>query len=118
MQTLTANIEADVWERGTFGGRIPSDLLRPIMGKELFHLTEDRSTMIVKFTLPDALDAMEFDRLNDSLVKVLDGKASGNWLLDLTDVSYMGSAVLGLMVNIRQQVKSAKGRLVLCGMSS
>ena len=28
----------------------------------------------------------------------------------------MGSAMLGLMVNLRQQVKSAGGRLVLCSM--
>ena len=38
-------------------------------------------------------------------------------MLDLTDVVYMGSSVLGLMVNVRQTIKSAGGKLVLCGMS-
>lgn len=29
----------------------------------------------------------------------------------------MGSAMLGLLVNVRQRVKAARGKLVLCGLS-
>jgi len=38
-------------------------------------------------------------------------------VLDLSNTDYMGSSMLGLMVNVRQVIKQAGGTLVLCGMS-
>jgi anti-sigma B factor antagonist len=76
-----------------------------------------QSVNVIELTLPEMIDAMEFDRLNESLLAILNGKAKEPWLLDLSSVNYLGSATLGLIVNIRQQVKAAGGKLVLCGMS-
>lgn len=76
-----------------------------------------QSVNVIELTLPEMIDAMEFDHLNESLQSILNGKASQAWLLDLSSVNYLGSATLGLIVNIRQQVKAAGGKLVLCGMS-
>jgi anti-anti-sigma factor len=73
---------------------------------------------VIELDLPESIDAMEFDRINEILAGVFDGKTSGKWVLDLTGVDYLGSAMLGLIVNIRQHIKQAGGRLVLCGMSS
>ncbi len=72
---------------------------------------------VLALTLPETIDAVEFDRLNESLLRALDAATGTRWVLDLSDVTYMGSAVLGLMVNIRQQIKQRGGKLVLCGMS-
>jgi len=80
-----------------------------------FHHADDVN--VVAFHLPDEMDALEFDRLNASVREMLDGQATHRWIVDLNDVQYMGSAVLGLMVNMRQDIKSARGRLVLCGLS-
>ncbi len=44
--------------------------------------------------------------------------AGGRCVLDLSAVQYMGSSMLGLVVNARTRVKAAGGRLVLCGMSA
>lgn len=38
-------------------------------------------------------------------------------VLDLSRLAYVGSSVLGLLVSVRQTVKEAGGRLVLCGLS-
>jgi anti-anti-sigma factor len=35
----------------------------------------------------------------------------------MSRVNYMGSAMLGLVVNLRQQIRNASGELVLCGLS-
>ena len=72
---------------------------------------------VVDLTLPHTLDIQEFDRLNDSILALVRGELEGSWVLDLSRLAYMGSAALGLMVNLRQQIKQSGGRLVLCGLS-
>jgi anti-anti-sigma factor len=63
------------------------------------------------------MDSLELDRLNEALLAAVAAAPSANWVLDLAGTAYMGSAVLGLLVNVRQRVKSAGGRLALCSLS-
>jgi anti-anti-sigma factor len=77
---------------------------------------------LVELFLPNDLDSTEFDRLNDGLVDVFtpgegEDQQGARWIIDLTHVAYLGSAGLGLLVNIRQRVKSANGQLALCQMN-
>jgi anti-anti-sigma factor len=85
---------------------------------EFLRVQTIQSAHVVELSLPELLDPLEFDRLNEQMLAALDGKAAEKWIVDLTTVHYMGSAMLGMMVNIRQRVKSAGGKLVLCGLSS
>jgi anti-anti-sigma factor len=88
------------------------------MSQEMVELsTEPGELLLLRLRLPDQIDPMEFDRLNDRVTALIGERAHERWIVDLSVVTYMGSAVLGLMVNIRQQVKSAGGSLVLCCMS-
>src|SRR2546423_7524000 len=94
------------------------------MSTDRFRVTELPATAtggarihVIDLMLPETLDSQEFDRLNDALLSVFHGHTSERWLLDLSHVRYMGSAVLGLMVNIRQQIIKDQGRLVLCSLS-
>ncbi|HEV2295871.1 MAG TPA: STAS domain-containing protein [Tepidisphaeraceae bacterium] len=87
------------------------------MANDLFHLTEDGPVRVLELVLPTSIDSSEFDRLNESLLDTLGKEPGAGWVLDLTRVAYMGSAVLGLMVNMRQVVMKAQGKLVLCGMN-
>jgi anti-anti-sigma factor len=73
---------------------------------------------VLELELPEWIDAVDFDRLNESMLELIDGNTNQPWVLDLTSVNYLGSAMLGLIVNVRQRVKTAGGKLVLCGMSS
>ena len=85
---------------------------------ELFRLLPTGSCHVVELLLPDALDPLDFDRLNDSLLTAIDANPSGTWVLDLTHTTYMGSAVLGLLVNLRQRIKASHGQLALCSLSA
>jgi anti-anti-sigma factor len=71
---------------------------------------------VVELELPDQLDDSDFDQLNEKLLGLI-SEPSKKWIIDLTKDSYMGSAMLGMMVNLRQQVKQTNGRLVLFGLS-
>ena len=87
------------------------------MVNDLFELTEDGPVRVLELVLPTSIDSSEFDRLNEAVLDVMGKDPGARWVLDLSRVAYMGSAVLGLMVNIRQVVMKSQGRIVLCGMN-
>jgi anti-anti-sigma factor len=84
---------------------------------ELFRVHTDQSVNIVEMALPEHLDTSEFDRLNTAMLGLLVDDKTRGWVMDFSAVQYVGSAMLGLMVNFRQHVKSRKGKVVLCGLS-
>ena len=92
-----------------------------IMAEGFFTLSARNSSrgpvQIVELDLRQQIDGTEFDRMNQELGEVVRAQPRAAWVLDLTHVQYTGSVVLGVIVNIRQQVKQTGGRLVLCGMS-
>jgi anti-anti-sigma factor len=87
------------------------------MANDLFHLSDEGPIKVLALSLPTTIDSSEFDRLNESVLETLGKDPGAGWVLDLTHVAYMGSAVLGLMVNIRQVVMKAQGKVVLFGMN-
>lgn len=87
------------------------------MANDLFRLSDEGPIKVLALSLPTTIDSSEFDRLNESVLEMLAKDPGAGWVLDLTHVAYMGSAVLGLMVNIRQVVMKAQGKVVLFGMN-
>src|SRR3954462_5319156 len=83
------------------------------MPQDFFTVADEQGVHVIELVLPDVIDSAEFDQLNESMQSTLEGKSNERWVLDLSQVQYMGSAVLGFMVNIRQQIKQAQGRLAL-----
>jgi anti-anti-sigma factor len=88
------------------------------MPSELLKVSNHKSVNVIELFLPEDLDSTEFDRLNEGLDAALSNQPGDRWILDLKHVEYMGSAALGLMVNIRQRLKSQSGKLALCNMSA
>jgi stage II sporulation protein AA (anti-sigma F factor antagonist) len=82
-----------------------------------FEVTQVGSVNVVMLVLPEMMDSHEFDRLNDEMLAAIGGAPEGRWVFDLANLNYMGSSSLGLMVNIRQCVKQAGGRLILCNIT-
>jgi anti-anti-sigma factor len=87
------------------------------MVQELFKTHADGEIQILELALPMTLDNVELDRLADGLLGAVTTERPARWIIDLTQVRYMGSAMLGLIINVRQQVKTSGGQLVLCGLS-
>jgi len=88
------------------------------MTSDLLKLTTIGSVQIIELRLPDDLDSSEFDRLNEEVGGWINPAAGKFWVVDLARVEYMPSSGLGLLVNIRHQVKAQKGQIMLCNMSS
>lgn len=87
------------------------------MDDGFFQLSAQGDAHVISLRLPVALDNNDFDQLNEQLLSAFDAHAGGRWVLDVSGVAYMGSAVLGLLVNIRQRALQSGGQLVLCGLS-
>src|ERR1700683_3802121 len=87
------------------------------MPKDFVRQTVVQSVYVIELALPQMLDSEEFNHLNTSVIKALDGKTAQPWVVDVSSVDYMGSSVLGLMINIRQKIKSGGGKLMLAGLS-
>ena len=82
-----------------------------------YRVSNEADVHTIELTLPLVVDPVEFDRLNDGIGRAVENGADERWVLDLSGVQYVGSALLGLLVNLRQRIKSAGGKLVLCGLS-
>lgn len=87
------------------------------MATDFFSFQATPGGNLLDLHLPESLDAIEFDHFNSALQKLMENRSGQKWIVDLTDVAYLGSAMLGMLVNMRQQVKSHSGKLILCGMS-
>jgi anti-anti-sigma factor len=87
------------------------------MAKEYFAHQVEQSVNVVTLHLPEALDVVEFDRINEQVLRLIDGRTGQSWLIDLSAVNYMGSAMLGLLVNLRQRIKAGGGQLELSSLS-
>jgi anti-anti-sigma factor len=86
-----------------------------IMSQELFHVVRESSVNVIGLTVPDGLDSIQVDSLIENILQSITPEAKGRWVADLSQVSYMGSSLLGLMVNIRERIRTSGGRLVVCG---
>lgn len=71
---------------------------------------------IVELALPSQMDVISFDDLNVSLINEVDSTPT-HYVIDLSKTDYVGSAVLGLLVNLRTRVRKSGKRLVLCRLS-
>ena len=87
------------------------------MVESAFQLTQAGPAQVVSLTLPESMDNHDFDQLNSQLLDLVASEPHARWVLDLTGLNHVGSATLGLLVNIRQRVRQSGGQLVLCGLS-
>jgi anti-anti-sigma factor len=87
------------------------------MSDQRFQISAEDSVQILQFSLPPMMDIIEIDTLIDSVLKQLETSGKARWIVDLSQTEYLGSSMLGLFVNMREKVRSAGGKLVLCGMS-
>lgn len=87
------------------------------MSHDWFAVSQEGAVHVLALAVPFHVDSADFDRLHDGVLSAIGLKANGKWVIDLAGLQYLGSSVLGLMVNIRQRVYQGGGKLVLCGMN-
>ena len=87
------------------------------MSKDWFVVSQDGPALVLALAVPPVVDSSDIDRLHEEVLSEVSGQTAARWIIDLTAMSYMGSSLLGLMVNVRQRIRQGGGKLVLCGMN-
>ena len=75
------------------------------------------ATQVIELALPRMVDMYEFDRVNEEIARIIADDGAGRWVLDVAGSEYVGSAMLGVLVNLRQRVRGGGGYLAICGLS-
>jgi anti-sigma B factor antagonist len=69
---------------------------------------------IVTFTDKKILEERDIQALQDSIMSVIEQADHLNMILDFCNVSFLSSAVLGLLIRISKKVYERQGQLKLC----
>ena len=72
---------------------------------------------ILELNVPRAIDMYEFDRVNEEIARVTADDPAGRWVLDMSGSEYVGSAILGVLVNVRQRIRGGGGQVSVCCLS-
>ena len=73
---------------------------------------------IISFTDEKILEEKDINQLRKSLMSVVNQQKKMNLVLDFSNVKFLSSAVLGLLIRISKKVYENDGQLRLCNISS
>jgi len=72
---------------------------------------------VITFKQQKILDQTEIQALRDSIFSVIEQAGPINMILNFSNVQFLSSSVLGLLIRINKRICEAGGRLALCGIT-
>ena len=75
-----------------------------------------KDVTVVNFAAPTMLDANLIDRMGGELYKLVDDLDKRKIVLDFSEVRFLSSSALGMLLNLRKKASSAKGQVVICSL--
>jgi len=89
--------------------------MAPIKPKISVEYTENAT--IITFTDESILEEKDIQKLQESIMSVIDQPEQINLILDFCNVRFLSSAVLGLLIRISKKVYEHDGQLRLCNIN-
>ena len=75
-----------------------------------------RDVTIVNFNQTAILDTVQIQQLGEELYELVDAQARRKVVLDFSNVKFLSSSALGVLITMQKKAKEIKGRLLLCGL--
>lgn len=88
------------------------------MSQGRLQITEDSNVTVATFLEAAMLDESSIQQLGSELEKVVQSKEGIKLVVDLSNVDYVSSAVLGRLVKIYKLVKQISGKMKLAGVKN
>ena len=85
------------------------------MGSPSLLLQDYAGIMVATITNSAMLDARTIDATGEALYRLVDEQNRRKVIIDFSDVKFMSSQAIGMIITMHQKIKAAKGDLVLCG---
>jgi len=79
-------------------------------------LVRESDCWLISLHMQAAIEPDAFASVHTLIVEQWQPEAKARCVVDLHEVSYLGSILLGLLINIRTRVRSTGGTVVLCGL--
>lgn len=76
-------------------------------------VSSSKDVAVVEFTNNKILDESVLEEIRAGLTRLVDAVATPKLLLDFSNVDYMSSAALGLLININKAIRDKNGQLRL-----
>ena len=83
----------------------------------LLRLRRHQQIAIASFATPSLRDLLEIGRFEKELEDILDKHGLQNVVLNFSDLKFMSSSVLGVLVRFQGKLKAAGGMIVLCSVA-
>ncbi len=77
-----------------------------------------KKATIATLTDEKILDEADIQALEDSIMPLIESTEEIKLVLDFSNVEFLTSSVLGLLIRISKKVYESKGLLMLCGINS
>ena len=75
-----------------------------------------RDVTVVNFTDASILDTVQVQQIGEELYELIDDKAIRKLILDFSNVKFLSSSALGVLITLRKKSDEIKGKVLLCGM--
>jgi anti-anti-sigma factor len=86
-----------------------------MMSSELV-ITKVADATIADFRNAAVLDGETVERIGNALYKLVDGQAQRKIVLDFTNVRFLSSTMLGVVIALHKKAAAIKGKVVICGL--
>ena len=81
-----------------------------------FLVTNIRGVTVVDFQSPSILNSVEVDMIGQRLYRLVDERAQRKIVLDFSQVRFLSSQMLGVLINLHKKAEQINGAVILCGL--
>lgn len=82
---------------------------------ERIQVEQHDKVVVLRFKESKILDEMSIRDVGEEMLYVVNHSKGNRFVIDLSQVEFLSSAVLAKLIRVHQRVKSRKGRLMLAG---
>jgi anti-sigma B factor antagonist len=76
------------------------------------------NTVVATLLLEKILEQSDIQVIQDSIMPLIDEKSGVNLVIDFSDVRFLSSSVLGLLIRISKKIYETAGQLRLCSIDA
>lgn len=74
-----------------------------------------KGATVVTFQDPNILETMQIQRIANTLYELVDKQAQKRILLDFSEVKFLSSQAIGVLLTLNKKSKAIKGEVCICG---
>ena len=80
-----------------------------------YSVRQEGEKTVVEFKTESLMNALDLEKMNGSLMSLVDVDGHRQLILDFTPVKYLSSQAIGIILALHKKLSHSDGRLILCG---